>query len=124
YPADLLLEPVLHKNSATQFYACEGLAGGKRHEGQRFLLSSIEYLEEVGLRQRAVTALGELGDPRAVDKLLSLAGEDGHALQEAAAEAIGHLKRSPQADAIFRLLERLAKGTGGVARRAVVGLRL
>src|SRR5262249_27209029 len=48
---------------------------------------------------------------------------DGHALQEAAAEAVGHLSRSPQADAVFRLLERLSKGTGGVATRAGIGLR-
>ena len=55
--------------------------------------------------------------------LLQLASEDGHALQEPAAEAIGHLRRSPQAEKIFQLLERLAKGTGGVAQRALVGLR-
>jgi ParB family chromosome partitioning protein len=122
-PVEPLLKAVRHKNPDTQFYAAEGLARGKRPEGQGVLLSAIEYLEDVSLRQRAVLALGELGDPRAVDKLLQLAGEDGHALQEAAAEAIGHLKRSPQADAIFRLLERLAKGTGGVAQRAVIGLR-
>jgi ParB family chromosome partitioning protein len=121
--ADPLLKALRHKNPETQFYAAEGLARGKRPEGLNVLLSSIEYLEDVGLRQRAVTALGELGDPRAVDRLVQLAGEDGHALQEAAAEAIGHLKRSPQADAVFRLLERLAKGTGGVAQRALVGLR-
>src|SRR5438128_4770791 len=72
---------------------------------------------------RAVRALGELGDPRSVDKLLQLAGEDGHALQESAAEAIGHLKTSPQADNIFRTLERLAKGQTGVAQRALIGLR-
>lgn len=122
-PVEPLLKSVRHKNAETQFYAAEGLARGKRAEGQSVLLSSIEYLEDVALRQRAVTALGELGDQRAVDTLLKLAGEDGHALQEAAAEAIGHLKRSPQADAIFRLLERLAKGVGGIAQRAVVGLR-
>jgi ParB family chromosome partitioning protein len=122
-PVEPLLKAVRHKNPDTQFHAAEGLARGKRPEGQGVLLSAIEYLEDVSLRQRAVLALGELGDARAVDKLLQLAGEDGHALQEAAAEAIGHLKRSPQADAIFRLLERLSKGTGGVAQRAVVGLR-
>lgn len=122
-PAEPLLKAVRHKNPPTQFYAAEGLARGKRPEGLNVLLSAIEYLEEVHLRQRAVLALGELGDPRAVDKLLSLAGEDGHALQEAAAEAIGHLRRSPQSDAIFRVLERLAKRDGGLAQRAVVGLR-
>ena len=122
-PTDPLLKAIRHKNPQTQFFAAEGLARGKRHEGMNVLLSSIEYLEDFGLRQRAVTALGELGDARSVDKLLQLASEDGHALQEAAAEAVGHLKRSPQADAIVRLLARLAKGTGGVAQRALVGLR-
>lgn len=122
-PVEPLLKAVRHKNPVTQFVAAEGLARGKRGEGLNVLLSGIEYLEDIGLRQRAVLALGELGDPRAVDPLLKLAGEDGHALQESAAEAIGHLKRSPQADAVFRLLERLTKGTGGIAQRAVVGLR-
>lgn len=122
-PVEPLLKAVRHKNPDTQFYAAEGLARGKRPEGASVLLSAIEYLEDVGLRQRAVLALGELGDPRAVDKLLSLAGEDGHALQEAAAEALGHLKRSPQADNIFRLLELLSKRDGGVGQRAVAGLR-
>ncbi|MDB5307711.1 MAG: putative lyase [Gemmataceae bacterium] len=122
-PVEPLLKAVRHKNPVTQFYAAEGLARGKRGEGLNVLLSSIEYLDDVGLRQRAVLALGELGDQRAVDTLLKLAGEDGHALQESAAEAIGHLKRSQQADSIFRLLERLAKGTGGIAQRAVAGLR-
>lgn len=122
-PADPLLKALKHKDPATQLYAAEGLAWGKRGEGVGVLLSSIDYLDDVTQRQRAVTALGKLGDPRAVDKLLQLAGEDGHALQEPAAEAIGHLKRSPQADAVFRLLERLAKGAGGVAQRAIIGLR-
>ena len=52
-----------------------------------------------------------------------LATEDGHPLQEAATEAVGHLKKSPQADAVFRLLEKHAKGQGSVAQRALVGLR-
>src|SRR5262249_9635488 len=120
---DPLAQAVPHKKPQAQLSPARGLARGKRPEGLNVLLSSIEYLEDVGLRQRAVTALGELGDARAVDRLVQLAGEEGHALQEAAAEAVGHLKRSPQADNIFRLLERLAKGTGGVAQRALVGLR-
>lgn len=120
---DPLLKAVKHKNPVTQFLAAEGLARGKRPEGMQVLLSGIEYLEDMSHRTRAVQALGELGDPRAVDKLLTLATEDGNPLQEAAAEAIGHLKKSPQADKVFQTLERLAKGTGSVAQRAIVGLR-
>ncbi|MCE9560946.1 MAG: HEAT repeat domain-containing protein [Planctomycetes bacterium] len=120
---DPLLRAVKHKNPVTQFYAAEALARGKRPEGMQVLLSGIEYLEDMTHRTRAVQALGELGDPRAVDKLLALASEDGNPLQDAAAEAIGHLKKSPQADKVFQTLERLAKGTGNVAQRAIVGLR-
>jgi ParB family transcriptional regulator, chromosome partitioning protein len=122
-PVDPLLKAVKHKNPVAQFLAAEGLALGKRPEGMQVLLSGIEYLEDMGHRILAVQALGELGDPRSVDKLLALATEDGNPLQEAAAEAIGHLRKSPQADKVFQTLERLAKGTGLVAQRAIVGLR-
>ncbi len=122
-PADPLLKAVKHKNPVTQFYAAEGLARGGRADGMQVLLSGIEYLEDPGHRVRAVQALGELGDPRSVDKLLALATEDGSPLQEAATEAVGHLKKSPQADAVFRLLEKHAKGQSRVAERALVGLR-
>src|SRR5205823_6351715 len=81
-----LLKTVKHKNPVTQFLAAEGLARGRRGEGMQVLLSGIEYLEDVNHRMRAVRALGELGDPRSVDKLLQLASEDGHALQESTAD--------------------------------------
>jgi ParB family chromosome partitioning protein len=121
--AEPLLKALKHKNPVTQFFAAEGLACGGRSEGMQVLLSGIEYLEEPNLRARAVHALGELGDPRSVDKLLSLAADETSPLQTAATEAIGHLKKSPQADAVFRLLEKHAKGTGELATRALVGLR-
>lgn len=120
---DPLLKALRTKNPTTQFYAAEALALAGRGDGATVLLSAIEYLDDVDLRERAVLALGELGDSRALDVLLRLAGEDGHALQEAAAEAIGHLRRGADADKIGKLLERLAKGYGGVAHRALVGLR-
>ncbi len=122
-PPDPLLKAVKHKNPITQFFAAEGLARGGRADGMQVLLSGIEYLEDTSHRVRAVHALGELGDPRSVDKLLALATEDGNPLQEAATEAIGHLKKSPQADNVFRLLEKHAKGQTGIAQRALVGLR-
>ncbi|QJW99535.1 HEAT repeat domain-containing protein [Frigoriglobus tundricola] len=122
-PVEPLLKAVKHKNPLTQFLAAEGLARGGRAEGMQVLLSGIEYLEDHSHRVRAVQALGELGDARSVDKLLALASEDGSPLQEAATEAIGHLKKSPQADTVFRLLEKHAKGLSGTAQRALVGLR-
>ena len=122
-PAEPMLKALKHKNPVTQFLAAEALARGRRAEGMQVLLSGIEYLEDMSHRVRAVEALGELGDPRAVDKLLALAADDTSPLQEAATEAIGHLKKSPQADAVFKQLEKHAKGQSNVAQRALIGLR-
>lgn|GEM_PF-1062589 len=122
-PAEPLLKALKHKNPVTQFLAAEALARGGRAEGMQVLLSGIEYLEDQSHRVRAVEALGELGDPRSVDKLLALAADDTSPLQEAATEAIGHLKKSPQADAVFKQLEKHAKGQGNLAQRAMIGSR-
>ena len=73
------------------------------------LLASIDLMSDLALRRRAVQALGELGDEQSLDILLKLAGDDGHALQEDAAEAIGHLGKSDRADKVLELLKRFAK---------------
>jgi ParB family chromosome partitioning protein len=132
-PAEGLLSALGHKDPSTQFLAAEGLALGGRAEGLRILLTAIDGVPDLDLRRRAVRALGRLGDPRALDALLRLVGEDGHALQEDAAEAIGNLKATPKGKQIEELLLRLAKGprqgpgpsqgTGGVAQAALAGLR-
>jgi ParB family chromosome partitioning protein len=121
--ADALLKALQHRDAITQFLAAEGLAKAGRAEGLNVLLASVDFLSDVALRQRAVQALGELADARALDTLLRLANEDGHALQEEAAEAIGHLGRSTKVEEIFQLLERFAKGNDGVAENALKGLR-
>ena len=120
---DALLKAVQHREPLTQFLAAEGLAKSGRAEGLNVLLAAVDFLSDLSLRRRAVVALGELGDERALDLLLKLANEDGHALQEQAAEAIGHLGRSAKAGEIFRLLERHAKGYQGLAFNALNGLR-
>jgi ParB family transcriptional regulator, chromosome partitioning protein len=121
--AEPLAKALSHRDPITQFLAAEGLARAGRAEGLSVLLASVEFVSDLRLRRRAVLALGELGDERALDTLLRLANEDGHALQESAAEAIGHLGRSSKGGEIFALLERFAKGQGGVAENALKGLR-
>ena len=118
-----LVRALQHRDPVSQFYAAEALANAGRPEGLSVLLASVDFVSDLALRRRAVLALGELADERALETLLKLAGEDGHALQETAAEAIGHLGRSGQADEIFKLLERFAKGAGGLAENALKGLR-
>ncbi|WP_406694960.1 HEAT repeat domain-containing protein [Singulisphaera sp. Ch08] len=122
--AEPLLKVLSHQDPITQFLAAEALAKGGRTEGLNVLLASLDFVSDLNLRRRAVEALGALGDERALDTLLRLASDAGHALQEQAAEAIGHLGRSSKADDIFKLLERYAKGEQALlASNAVRGLR-
>ncbi|WP_165247641.1 HEAT repeat domain-containing protein [Paludisphaera soli] len=118
-----LVKALASKDPVAQLLAAEGLARVGRPEGLSVLLASVEYVAELPLRRRAVLALGELADERAAELLIKLASDDAHALNEAAAEAIGHLGRSRRSDEAWRLLERLARGSGGVACQAHKGLR-
>ncbi len=118
-----LMEALGSKDPVAQLLAAEGLARAGLAEGISVLLASVEFVPDLDLRRRAVRALGELADPRAVDVLMKLASEEGHALQDAASEAIGHLGASKHAEAIGRLLERHARGQGSVVAEAYKGLR-
>lgn len=119
----VLVKALASKDPIAQLLAAEGLARAGRPEGLSVLLASVEFVSDLDLRRRAVLALGELADERAAQLLIKLASEDGHALGEAAAEAIGHLGRTNHAETVRRLLDRLARGTGGVALQAFKGLR-
>jgi ParB family chromosome partitioning protein len=118
-----LRKALAHRDPVTQFLAAEGLARAGRADGLNVLLASVDLAGDLDVRRGAVAALGELADERALDALLKLATDDGHALQEPAAEAIGHLGRSPRAPEVFALLARLARGDSGVAFCALHGLR-
>ena len=69
-----------------------------------------------GLRGRREPArgggpgLGALGDKRAADLLMRLANEPGHALQDAAAEALGRLGKAADTGEVLKLLHRYAEG--------------
>src|SRR5262249_11380532 len=112
-----------HRDPETQLLAAEALARAGRADGLSVLMASVDFASDLALRRRAVLALGELADERALDPLMKLGAEDGHALQEPAAEAIGHFGRSARAGEVFRILERNVKGPQGVAQSALKGLR-
>ncbi len=120
---DPLKKALGHRDPSTQFLAAEGLALAGHADGLNVLLASIDFATDLDVRRRAVLALGELANEGAVDILLKLAAEDGHALQEPAAEAIGHLGRSPRAAEVFQILARQIRGETGVGFAALKGLR-
>ncbi len=122
-PAEPLLKALKHRDPETQFLAAEGLARGGRPEGLGPLMAAVDLQEDLALRQRAVDALGELGDPRALDLLLKIANDPEHALRLAAVEAVGRMGRSAKAHELLELLLNLARGTDRVAERALRGLR-
>jgi ParB family chromosome partitioning protein len=113
--------------------AAEGVAKQQRPEAFQPLLLAFSAGTETE-RKRAIAALGELGDRRALDYLEPLLDPraelpaDDRALGPDAAEALGALlPRLTDADERQRLrdsLERLAReGLGELRRRALSGLR-
>ena len=102
---DGLLTLLPHKDLDIQFLAAESLALNGHHQGFAILLAAVDYQENDDYRQRAVLALGRSGDQRALDKLLKLAQEKEHSLNEVAIEAIGSMGDSEHADKIFKLLK-------------------
>jgi ParB family chromosome partitioning protein len=121
--AEPLVKALKHRDGVTQFLAAEGLARGGRDEGLALLLAAVDLQDDPSLRRRAVRALGELGDARALDLLLKVVNDPGHALRDESAEALGHLGRSPKAQEILPLLEGLARGGDAAAGGALRGLR-
>ncbi len=122
-PAAPLIKALEHADLSTRFLAAEGLARAGRKDGVVVLLASVDTLEDLGHRQRAVEALGKLADARALDSLLRIVATEGHALQEQAAEALGHLADTPKATEIFGLLKGLSAGDSSVSLQALTGLR-
>lgn len=121
-----LLDSLSHKNADVQFLAAEGLAQSGHLQGNNVLLAAIDYQTNADYRQRAVLALGQSGDARALDKLLQLANDSEHFLQDVAIEAIGHLANSEQAEKILSLLIKPLTATvfsQSLVQRALNGLR-
>jgi ParB family chromosome partitioning protein len=120
-PAEPLVKGLKHRDPVTQLVAAEGLALAGREEGMSTLLAAVDLQSDLELRQRAVKALGELGDPRALDLLLKIVNDPEHVLRGTAAEALGHMGRSAKAEEILQLLTDLARGDA--AEGALRGLR-
>ncbi len=118
-----LIRALEHPDPSTRFLAALALARAGRAEGLSILMSSVELLEDFQQRQDAVLALGELADPRALDLLLRLASEEEHALQEVAAEAIGHMADSDRDGRIVPLLSSYSERDDELGLRALRGLR-
>ncbi|MBH1969803.1 hypothetical protein FK216_01165 [Moraxellaceae bacterium AER2_44_116] len=119
-----LLDALRHKNTDIQFLAAEGLAKKGHLHGNSILLAAIDYQTNADYRQRAVLALGESGDERALDKLLALAEDQGHFLQAVAIEAIGHMGQGDKAEQILRLLKStLKQASNNMIDRVLNGFR-
>ncbi|HEX3761482.1 MAG TPA: HEAT repeat domain-containing protein, partial [Kofleriaceae bacterium] len=111
--------------------AALGLAARKRPEAFQPLLL-VARAGEPAERERAIVALGSLGDRRALDHLLPLLDPDpddeaSRALTPAAAEALGRLlpalSGDEAADLRARLVRLATSATGALRLRALTGLR-
>jgi ParB family chromosome partitioning protein len=122
-PAEPLLKALKHRDPETQFLAAEGLGRGGRSEALGPLMAAVDLQEDAALRERAVDALGELGDPRALDLLLKIVNDAEHALRDRAVEALGRMGRSGKAHELLELLLNLARGSDPISMPALYGLR-
>ena len=100
-----LRKALSNKDAQVQFLAAEGLAKRGIKDGFAILMATIDYNTDGELRRRAVLALGELGDEQAYDKLIKLADDPEHYLQDVASEALGHLGQTEYGQRIFTLLK-------------------
>ncbi len=99
-----------NKDPEVQFIGAEGLAKCGIKDGFAVLMATVDHNSDYHLRRRAVLALGHLADENAYDKLLKLAEDGEHALQDVASEALGHLGQGEHGQQIFKLLEKCIKG--------------
>ena len=124
-----------NKDADVQFVAAEGLAKCRHTDGINILMATIDYNPDAQLRSRSVLAIGELlGNSnqnqhtknihspedsadqnlqvhtlyKAYDKLIKLAEDDEHYLQDVASEALGRLAQGGEfehSSHIFELLK-------------------
>ena len=120
-----LQKALSNKDADVQFLAAEALAKRGQTQGLNILMATIDYNADGELRRRSVLALGELmGNSQAVseqdsnaythrlyqayDKLITLAEDGEHYLQDVASEALGRLAQSgnfEHSQHIFELLK-------------------
>ncbi|MGP5515390.1 HEAT repeat domain-containing protein [Psychrobacter alimentarius] len=99
---NILKKALSYKEASVPFLAAEGLALCGNSEGLSTLMASIDYHTDGDMRRRSVLAIGEMmqvhSQPtdthalyKAYDKLIKLAEDDEHYLQDVASEALGHI---------------------------------
>lgn len=120
---DVLLRLLRDGSPTAQFIAAEALALAGRKDGISVLMTAVNFMEDYEQRRRAIFALGQLGDPQALDLLLEIVQDDESYLRPAAAEAIGHMAKSDRADDVFKLLVGLNQDNYDLAKSALTGLR-
>lgn len=131
-----LQKALSNKEADLQFLAAEGLAKCGNAEGLNILMATIDYNADGSLRRRSVLAIGELmghdTEPnrsgnsnaatahvpadknaqahtlyKAYDKLITLAEDDEHYLQDVASEALGRLAHGGNFEYSQRIFELL-----------------
>lgn len=110
---NILKKALSHIDAQVPFLAAEALAHCGNSEGLSTLMASIDYHTDGSIRRRSVLAIGEMMrvEPadvpvqspliqttettallyKAYDKLIKLAEDDEHYLQDVACEALGHI---------------------------------
>ena len=120
---DVLLRLLREGSPTAQFISAEALALAGRKDGISVLMTAVNFMEDYDQRRRAIYALGQLGDPQALELLLEIVQDEESFLRPPAAEAIGHMAKADRADDVFKLLVGLDQSNYDLAKSALTGLR-
>ena len=96
-PAEPLVKALRHRDLVTRFLAAEGLALGGRTEGLSAPACGRRSPRRSGAAVASGHRAGQTRRPAGLDLLLKIVNDPEHALREAAAEAVGHMGKSPKA---------------------------
>ncbi len=114
-----LQQSLANKDFDIQFLSAEALAKQGIKDGFTILMATIDHNNDGNIRRRAVLALGLLADERAYDKLIKLAEDNDHYLQDVASEALGHLGKTDYGQHIFKLLANQLSQTSNLYNPAI-----
>jgi HEAT repeat protein len=86
------------------------------------LLLALLHDERPGMRQTAAESLGKIGDPRAVDSILSLKHDPAAIVREASVLAMGRMKPTATDGVVALLTQALEDPVESVRQAAVVAI--
>lgn len=86
-------------------------------------LTTPERMAQASLRKSVARALGEIGDPRAVDALITALGDPEDSVRVVSAQSLGQIKDQRATEALVSLVDVKSNGVGRAALMALAQIK-